>query len=375
VNEWLKTLNTLYTEGRDCIVVTVAHTAGSAPREAGTKMLVTEDSVYGTIGGGNLEYNATQTARLFLADHSKSKNNVFLELYALGPMMEQCCGGVVFLHYEITTRNNCGWLEVLTELDEQSVNAVIVTRTGKNDRDTPLGAKMIVSEFETSGSLGELDEEAIERARLLLSESETHSHTLLHPLHASRGALPDISDALLFDVVRPCDFHIALFGAGHVGSAIVAVLEKSVSCKINWVDSRADVFPATLPHQVKICHAIMPTSAVQDMPANSFYLVMTHSHALDQALCEAILKRGDFQYLGLIGSETKRIRFEKRLREKGFNNNELERLICPIGIKDINSKEPGVIAVSVVAQLLRLYEINGIGETESGLDNGLYSVL
>ena len=87
---------------------------------------------------------------------------------------------------------------------------------------------------------------------------------------------------------------------------------------------------------------------------------MTHSHSLDLALCEAILQRGDFCYLGLIGSLPKRRRFEKHLREEGYSNADLERLICPIGVEGIRSKEPAAIAVSVAAQLLRVREASGL---------------
>ena len=374
MNDWLQTLNALANEDKACVLVTVAHTAGSAPREAGTKMVVSADNVYGTIGGGNLEFDAIQTARSFLTDSPYVKHDSYLDLYALGPMLEQCCGGVVFLHYELIKKDNCDWLGVLNELDDSSVNAIVVTRTGKEDSDQFKGEKLIVTEFETSGSLGDLDENAIKQARQLLDETGTFSPTFLHPLSASKGSLPDISDALLFDVIRPGDFHIAIYGAGHVGSAIVDILEKSVSCRISWVDSRADAFPETLPVKVSAFHGSMPTNTVQDMPPDSFYLVMTHSHSLDRALCEAILKRDYFQFLGLIGSETKRKRFHRHLLEKGFSEKVLSRLTCPIGIHGIDSKEPGAIAVSVVAQLLRIYEENRNSQTGSDENNNVYSL-
>ena len=374
MNNWLQTLNALANEDKVCVLVTVAHTAGSAPREAGTKMVVSLDSVYGTIGGGNLEFNAIQTARSFLTDSHSVNHDCYLDLYALGPMLEQCCGGVVFLHYELINRTNDGWVKILTELAYNSASAVIVTRTAREDSDQFKGEKLIVTEFETSGSLGDLDEHAIKQARQLLDETGTFSPTFLHPLSASTGSLPNISDALLFDIIRPGDFHIAIYGAGHVGSAIVDILDKSVSCRISWVDSRAEIFPETMPAKVSACHASMPTNTVKDMPPDSFYLVMTHSHTLDRALCEAILKRDDFQLLGLIGSETKRKRFHRHLLEKGFSEKVLSRLTCPIGIHGIDSKEPGAIAVSVVAQLLQVYEASRNSQSGSVEDNNVYSL-
>jgi xanthine dehydrogenase accessory factor len=374
VNDWLKKLDTQLGDGQDCVLITVAYTAGSAPREAGTKMLVTSDNIYGTIGGGNLEHNAIQTARSYLIDSALAKKSTFLDLYALGPMLEQCCGGVVFLHYELVNRHNCDWVKVLTELNTNSLKAIIVTRTGKQNSEQDIAGKLIVTEFETTGSIGEseLDNFAITRARELLQEAG--SSALLHPLTETAGKLPNIGDALLFDVIWPGDFHIALFGAGHVGKAIVSVLLNSSSSSITWVDSREGVFPEELPSQVSTRHVVMPTNTVEEIPPDSFYLVMTHSHQLDLALCEAILKRIDFRFLGLIGSETKRKRFCKQLRERGIPDIQLERLSCPIGISGIESKEPGSIAISVVAQLMQLYEKNKNKQAGSVIDNNICSI-
>ena len=358
MQEWLTSLSNLKNKQEDCVLVTVAHTAGSAPRESGTKMIVTAGSVYGTIGGGNLEHTAIQTARSFLLETLASNNNVFFELYALGPMLEQCCGGAVFLHYECVHAENSEWMRPLTELAEHAVTSIVVTHGGRQDSSGIEGGKLIVTEFETAGSIGELDEYAIGHARRLLCEGDEGLQSSLHSLSEAKGSLPDIEDALFFDVLKPCDFNIALFGAGHVGKAVVDVLEKSVDCKITWVDSRAELFPTLVPENVTVLHSSMPTSFVHELPANCYYLVMTHSHELDQALCEAILTRDDFRFLGLIGSETKKRRFHKRLLEKGFSEQALKGLTCPIGVDGIHSKEPGSIAVSLVAQLLQLYELN-----------------
>ena len=96
----------------------------------------------------------------------------------------------------------------------------------------------------------------------------------------------------------------------------------------------------------------MPELLVDEAPANAVVLVMTHSHPLDEAICEAVLRRGDFAYLGLIGSATKRARFRQRLREAGIAAPLLDRMICPIGLPGIRSKEPSAIAASVAADLL-----------------------
>jgi xanthine dehydrogenase accessory factor len=103
---------------------------------------------------------------------------------------------------------------------------------------------------------------------------------------------------------------------------------------------------------VKQLSLAMPELVVDEAPANTIFLVMTHSHPLDEAICEAILRRDDFAYLGLIGSATKRARFVKRLGEAGISSGQLKQLVCPIGIPSITSKEPAAIAAGVAADLL-----------------------
>ncbi len=148
-------------------------------------------------------------------------------------------------------------------------------------------------------------------------------------------------------------FHLQLYGAGHVGRAIVGVLS-GVPCRVQWIDERESEFPPgpLPPHVERVCTE--PVEAeVAAAPPGAFFLVLTHSHALDLALTQAILKRGDFGFFGLIGSRTKRASFEHRLQERGFTPEQLTRMSCPIGLPGIGGKEPGVIAVAVAAQLLQ----------------------
>lgn len=352
---WVRNLLSLMDAGRNSVLISVVHSEGSVPREAGTKMIVTADGYFDTIGGGNLEYIAIKTARELIEINEKS-NPGFVELYPLGPMLEQCCGGVVFLHYEYIAAENQYWCAILKTLMESHSPLIIVSHRGDREAGCTQAVPMLVSEFECKGTLDDLSQRAVETARSILREEEESSSTRLQSLKSKKGKLPDISEVLIYDHVRPCDFHLAVYGAGHVGAAIVDILPGALDCEITWVDSRAEQFPEELPAEVSKCLAAMPTSTVPVMPANSFYLVLTHSHELDQALCEAILCRDDIRFLGLIGSETKRRRFIKRFRDKGISEEKISRLCCPIGIDNIDSKRPAAIAVSVVAQLLQLRE-------------------
>ena len=150
-------------------------------------------------------------------------------------------------------------------------------------------------------------------------------------------------------------FFLQLYGAGHVGRAIARLLS-TIPCQVQWIDERESEFPADEPlppHIEKVC--VEPVEAEVDVaPADACFLVLTHNHDLDLRITEAILKRNDFRYLGLIGSKTKRERFLHRYEARGIPASALARMTCPIGVPGIEGKEPEVIAVAVVAQLLQL---------------------
>ena len=390
MNRCFSVLQDVVSRGDPCALVTVAHIAGSAPREPGARMIVTPTEVMGTIGGGNLEFEAMRIARERLADVSDTGAQRHLELFPLGPMLQQCCGGAVFLHFEVLTNGQSDWLDSAARIELNNTCALLVCRTSSssfpgieqnNPRPRPVShtssssfprrressetlpaesghypGKMLFTETGATGSLGDkhLDELAARKAHELLSAAGTPESAMLHSLVETQSTLPDTSDALFFEMISPGRFQVALFGAGHVGSALVNILAGTSDCRITWVDSRAGQFPPELPSNVEARLSDNPVAEVENLSERAYCLVMTHDHQLDQDLCEALLRRNDFAFLGLIGSATKQRRFAQRLRENGISEQQLERLICPIGIPGIESKEPGVIAVSVAAQLLQL---------------------
>lgn len=260
------------------------------------------------------------------------------------------------------------WTEALTALLSRHP-AVILLEVMETKGSVPreAGTQMLVAADESVGTIGggHLEYQCMALARQRLAgASDWQQTTQRFPLGAKLGqccggwvvvALRYLEqpDAEVFAHDRaPPKFHLVLFGAGHVGRAVVRVLAE-IDCQVSWVDSRAAEFPASLPAQVRKVVAEYPEDEVAAAPADACFLVMTHNHQLDQRICEAVLKRGDFRYCGLIGSQTKRRKFEQRLRAKGFTEESLARLVCPVGIPDISGKEPGVIAVAVVGQLLQ----------------------
>ena len=246
--------------------------------------------------------------------------------------------------------------------------AVVEVAQAKGSVPRGAGTRMMVAADEVLGTIGggHLELKAIEQARALVARGGGPALELHLPLGPALGqccgGAVELHIAMLAEheparwQVPPPLFTLQLYGAGHVGRAIVHLLE-SIDCQVQWIDEREEQFPPgpaaeQAPHVERIC--VEPVQAeVAAAPAGAFYLVLTHSHELDLAITMEIMKRGDFGFLGLIGSRTKRARFERRLQERGIAPELLARLTCPIGVPGIGGKEPEVIAVAVVAQLLQ----------------------
>ena len=357
MTEWLDTLGTLAQQGKACTIVTVAIAKGSTPRASGTKMLVTSDEAFGTIGGGNLEFKALETARELLHASEGSAVLHTLRHFPLGPSLGQCCGGHTTLFFETVPARQPKWIAKLAALNGNrscvlvSVDEPSVAKKGIQ--------KLIISDQGTWGSAGDasLETQVIAIAEALLSSAHTDNQALIRTLE-SPNAQSTPAPRALFESFCAGDFHIVVFGAGHVGKAFVAAAQ-GLPCRITWVDDRDDVFPAGVSDNVSMDVNKAPEYAVERIAPNSYILVMTHSHQLDLRLCERILRRDDFRYFGLIGSKSKRRRFEKRLIRKGIAEQTLARMTCPIGIPDIIGKHPSTIAIAVAAQIVQVHERAG----------------
>ena len=329
MNEWIDELSDLTAAGEPAVLVTVAGIRGSAPREVGAKMIVTGDATIGTIGGGQLEYQCTRIAAEMLDDGRAP----VLRKFPLGTSMGQCCGGVVDVLFEPIAERLPGWLKDLRALHGQREPAVVVTGLAGD------AAKFVVTadaayHLPPSGAVDDI----VAAAREALWSART----------AHRR------DDWFYETIVGTDFNIAVFGAGHVGSAVVKSLA-NLDCNVRWIDSRRNIF-RRVPANVRTIETAEPALEVAALPPASCYLVMTHSHALDFEICDRILNRRDAAYCGLIGSVTKRRRFEKRYRGQGMEAGVLEQLVCPIGIDGISGKKPAEIAVAAAADVLRAYE-------------------
>lgn len=323
---WLTAALDCIAAEQPAVLVTVAEARGSTPRESGAKMLVRERDIVGSVGGGQLELLAIDAARRLMADKAVRPD---LMRYSLGPDLGQCCGGAVRLLLEPLSQTDRRWLTKWQRLLSSPATGLLITGSdgGKSWAD---------------GATAE------DGARIAESASQGWQ---------------------VIETVRSTARPLWLFGAGHVGRALAKVVAE-LPFDVTWLDSRFDGFPAEIPAGVR--HVVAPRLAetVDEAPPATLFLVLTHSHQLDLEICDRILQRGDFAFLGLIGSATKKARFLGALKGRGHGASVLERLVCPIGLGQIPGKQPMAIAVSTAAQLLALPAAREAGaESEQSTGN------
>lgn len=307
---WPRIESLIAAEGA-CVLVSVMATRGSVPREPGARMIVRPDGAFhGTIGGGTLEWQALAKAQALLERRDEA---ALLLDQPLGPALGQCCGGHVTLAIE---------------------------RFAERDRD------MV-------GHLAAAERQGPFRTRTVLGDGRLQRVVLAgDEISASAAGTVFVED---FAAPLPT---IALFGAGHVGKALVMALAP-LPFRIVWHDGRPGAFPAAIPARVTLGSGPAET-ALDVLPDGTQVLVMTHSHALDLAIVAAALASGRFVDVGVIGSSSKRARFMGRLQALGLGAAAEARLRCPIGLAGLAGKEPAVIAASVAAECLILAQARTI---------------
>jgi xanthine dehydrogenase accessory factor len=249
------------------------------------------------------------------------------------------------------------WFEAVQHCEQSGEAYVIATvlgAAGSIPRDQ--GSKMVITanhEFDTLGG-GHLEFKVMEKARDLIADNEA-GNTIEHfPLGASLGQCCGGSVTVLFESFIQQGMHLTVFGAGHVAKSLIKILG-DLPGQVNWVDNRDNMFPEAddIPTNVTTHLMEYPTDIIKTLPVNSQILVLTHNHQLDYELVETALKRGDLSFIGCIGSETKAQRFQMRLQHKGFTEEQIEQMICPVGELDIPGKLPMQVAVSMAAQLIK----------------------
>ena len=317
-------------------------------------MLVGEGSVTGTIGGGHLEWKSIGIARNML--ESGAEGEVQVDRLSLGATLGQCCGGVVDLWFERFDAADLAFIDEALLASRSGQRMVIRTVIESREKATDMGARArpvrtlcrvdagaddIVGGIAVSTPVAEFKRAIDESAPRAWVERTTDGRTTL------------------LERIDPQGTPLWIFGAGHVGSALVRTLA-DLPLRITWVDSREEEFTARFPHglpgHVTPLLSDAPAEEVRAAPAGTYFLVLTHSHDLDYDICRELLKKGDFAWAGLIGSKTKAAKFVHRFERQGFSRERIARIACPIGVDGIDSKLPAAIAVAVAAQVLEVLE-------------------
>ncbi len=291
-----------------CALVTQLQIEGSGPREAGARMIVMPDGSFtGTIGGGAREWRALALAQTALR---RSDCVADISKHALGPELGQCCGGVSRLLIETFD-------------------------AGRSDE---------VAELALAEAAGPLVTEATIAEDRVIRNIVDASAVPARQFAWDGGRR--LTEAFSSERRKVC-----IFGAGHVGKALILALAP-LPFDVLWIDTRRDAFPTAVPGNVtKVCPGD-PVAQLAGVPDGSFIVVLTHSHALDQAIVHSALEAGRFDYVGVIGSATKRARFVSRMRKAGLSAERIDELVCPIGTPGIRSKHPAAIAAATVTELL-----------------------
>jgi xanthine dehydrogenase accessory factor len=297
---------------RRAALISVVKVEGSAPREVGARMVIQKDAgFFGTIGGGRLEYET-----LAVADHALSVEtpSASLRVWPLGPNLGQCCGGSVTTLIETFDSVDLAEIRELAAAEEAGP-FLALSRMTKGGR---IARKIVDRAPGGVGGAAFSAEQFVER-------------------------FGEVGETVL------------LFGAGHVGRAVVLALSQ-LPFSVRWIDSRSDQFPDYVPANVVTVRTDEPEREIDLAPSGAFVLIMTHSHPLDYSIAASALRRADLGFVGLIGSVTKRARFASQARQLGLSEQQIARLVCPIGLPEIKGKQPSIIAASVAAQLLTARE-------------------
>ena len=294
---------------KNCALISVIKVSGSTPREVGARIILDNVGGFrGSIGGGNLENASIQLAQKMLA---QGIQNIHIEKHLLGPDMGQCCGGAVTILIETFTPKQLPEIQVFATAEADGM-------------------------FSTMGDIG-----SNHVARGVASHDANIGLTDNHKIIETFGQNPT---------------PIYLFGAGHVGKALMLHLA-SLPFHITWIDSRKSEFPKATPANFTLVHLNQPHKILAQAPDNAQLLILTHNHDIDFDIVQTALQMNRFAYIGMIGSKTKRARFISKFKKLGLTEPQINQLICPIGLPNIKSKNPQAIAVSVVAELLTRIEI------------------
>ena len=352
MNSWLKPVKTAIALNNSFVLLTIISTKGSTPCSKGDKIVFSgAESVFGSIGGGNLEFKALSFAEELL---SLNSNGTYLKKYPLGATLGQCCGGYVNVMFESFIQSDATnlWIETVSNLLQDNADFIVATIVDSNSEIEFSSKKFVYLDGNLSPNIDDkkISSLIIKSAKdlLLLSDSPT-----IVQFENQSGALTEVCfEKVLTSEVQP----VVVFGAGHISRALMPILI-NLPIKIYWVDDRAEQFDKYQGDTSQIdiiCDDFV--QIIPDLPDSSYCLVITYSHQIDFEICEKMITQNNFSYLGMIGSEIKGKKFRDRFHQKNFSEEVINKFICPIGDKQKFLKSPAAIAVTIAMDLINFIE-------------------
>ena len=313
VSDWLAEITASLHQDKPVARLIILSAKGSTPRGAGAELIITQERQSGSIGGGALEYQATHIARDALASLPATGFVRFVRDFALGPDLGQCCGGNLRVLFE------CFAPATLADL------------------------------------------QAMQSAEAKAYHHDLNSQTLAEPYQGKMTGQffsYDRASAELVMAAKTARTPLYIYGAGHVGRALLNVTSALAVDRI-WVDSAPNRFPEETPEDVTIAPARDMAQIAAHAPEGAFHIIVTYSHQFDEAITHALLAKGVFGKIGLIGSATKKARFAKRFRAAGLAQDAIDRVQCPVGLPDVKGKAPAHVALSIAGQIAVWLEEGG----------------
>ncbi|MBZ9707039.1 xanthine dehydrogenase accessory protein XdhC [Mesorhizobium sp. ESP7-2] len=313
-------------------LVEVAATKGSTPREAGAFMLVSASAIFGTIGGGQLEYMAIDKARQILGSLRSAPSSEFADVGAAPhpparppQQLRSSCGGWTgtFSPYGDGEKGN----------GPNAGDPPSLREEGKGEEQRDADEAVVTLDVPLGPEIGQCCGGRVEV--LIRLVDGTIEEQLIANAQSEEAHLP----------------HVYIFGGGHVGQALAASLAL-LPIHVVVVETRSEALEG-MPETVETRLTPLPEAEVRNAPAGAAFAILTHDHALDFLIVAEALKRGDAAYVGMIGSKTKKATFRSWfLKSADGGEAEFARLVSPIGGDAVKDKRPSVIAALAAAEIM-----------------------
>lgn len=336
MREWVRSIVHALESGRPVELVAVTEASGSTPRGSGALMAVFPGGrALGTIGGGNVEYEAQRLAAELL-ERGGCESRRFRFVQGDAASLGMVCGGDVTVRFQYLPAGDDGAIAALRDLMEASAGS--------------LDTWLVLNTEQDEAVLGTADRNGPRH----LEDPPKDLSALLQNRPALSGGW------LAVPMVRAGRVYI--FGGGHVSRALVPAIAAVGFRPVVYDDRPEFADPALFPRAEAVLSGDFTKIGEQiSLTADDYVVIMTRGHQADYEVLEQTLRSG-VKYLGCIGSRKKLALCRERLLAAGFTAEEYAAVHAPIGLA-IGAETPEEIAVSVAAELIAVRAgVQGSGE-------------